>query len=346
MSQGDGDRGDDATGETAYLLEELPVMYVLTRERDGEGIIEGCNQRFVDTLGYDRGDVVGRPITDLYAPESAVAADEGGYQRALEDEFTSEARELVRADGTVVHTLLRAVPRTEDGEVVGTRALFVDVTTREQRRQQAALLNRVIRHNLRNDMTVILGHASLLAGELDGDLGDSAAQIEATAHRWDDLIDKVQRLRRVASVDPDWERTDLADVLAGLERRLADAYPNAVLTFLRPQAGEVTVRPEAELALRELCENAITHTPDENPEVIVTVSTDGPWVELTVADDGPPIPDTELVPLTSGETSPLLHGTGLGLWTVRMAMDRVGGEVQLVQNDADGTIITIRYPSE
>jgi signal transduction histidine kinase len=67
---------------------------------------------------------------------------------------------------------------------------------------------------------------------------------------------------------------------------------------------------------------------------------------VPVADDGPPIPDTELAPLTSGETTPLLHGTGLGLWTVRMAMDRVGGEVRLIENDDEGTIVTIRYPSE
>jgi signal transduction histidine kinase len=81
--------------------------------------------------------------------------------------------------------------------------------------------------------------------------------------------------------------------------------------------------------------------------VAVAVSTaSGPWVELTVADDGPPIPDTELVPIERGESTPLLHATGLGLWTVRMAVDRVGGDVDLVVNDDHGTAITIRYPAD
>lgn len=79
----------------------------------------------------------------------------------------------------------------------------------------------------------------------------------------------------------------------------------------------------------------------------VAVSTaSGPWVELTVADDGPPIPDTELVPIGRGESPPLLHATDLGLWTVRMAVDRVGGDVDLVVNDDHGTAITIRYPAD
>ena len=322
-------------------------MYVLTRERDGCGIVERCNERFVDTLGYDREELLGDPITAVYTPESAAAAREGGYQRALEDEFTSESRELVRADGTVVHTLLRAVPRREDGAVVGTRALFVDVTTREQRRQQAELLNRVLRHNLRNDMTVILGHASLLTADLDGDHGDSAATIRDTARRWDRLIDKVQQVRQVATVDPDWERSDLASVLDGLERRLAETYPDATITVLHPESGVATVRPEIELALAELCENALDHATHETPAVAVAVSTrSGPWIELTVVDDGPPIPDSELVPIEAGETTPLLHATGLGLWTVRMAVDRVGGDVELVVNDDHGTAITIRYPAD
>jgi len=338
---------DGETGDPAYLFEELPVMYVLTRERDGCGIVERCNQRFVDTLGYDRAALIGEPIASVYTPASATAAREGGYRRALEDEFTSESRELVRADGTVVHTLLRAVPRREDGSVVGTRALFVDVTTREQRRQQAEVLNRVLRHNLRNDMTVILGHASLLATDLDGDLGDSVATIRETARRWDRLIDKVQQVRQVATVEPDWERSDLAGVLEGLERQLSEAYPDAAVTVLRPAAGEATIRPEVELALTELCENALDHATHETPAVTVAVSTgSGPWTELTVVDDGPPIPETELVPIEAGEPTPLLHATGLGLWTVRMAVDRVGGDVDLVVNDDRGTAITIRYPAD
>jgi signal transduction histidine kinase len=272
----------------------------------------------------------------------------GGYERALRDEFTSEARKLVRKDGTVVHTLLRAVPWTgSDGETVGTRALFVDITDRQQRRQQADILNRLLRHNLRNDMTIILGHAALLAEDLDDEHAQSAEQILETVRRWQRLVEKVQRIRRLLADDHNWTRSDLGNALERIESDLASAHPDATIRVIRPPEGVGTIRPEIELALTELCENAIRHADVDAPEVVVTASVpDDPWVELTVTDTGPAIPDNELVPLREAETTPLLHGTGIGLWMVRLAAEQVGGEVIVRENDEGGTVITIRYPTE
>lgn len=341
MSHGAGD-----VGELEHLLANLPVMYVLTRTADEGAIIDACNRRVVETLGYNREELLGRPLSDVYTPTSATALENGGHERALHDEFTTAERELVRADGTVVHTLMRAVPRTEDDSTVGTRTVFLDVTARKQRRQQATVLNRLFRHNLRNDMTIVLSHASMLVDELDGFEGDSATQIRDTARRWDQLIKKVQRIRQVIARDDNWTQTDLAPVLERVEHQLDTQYPDARIRVLRPPPGIATIRPEIELALIELCENAIRHADATMPEVIVTVGAppDEPWIKLTVADDSPAIPDGELVPLQEDETTPLLHGTGIGLWMVRLAVDCVGGEVDIVENSDSGTAVTIRYP--
>jgi PAS domain S-box-containing protein len=335
------------TGDVRSLFADLPVLFVLTRAEDGRAIITDCNDRFAERLGYDREGVLGRPLCDLYAPDSAADLDER-YSETLADEFTTAERDLLCADGTVVHTRVRAVPRTDDdGGVVGTRALFVDVTRREQHRRQAAILNRLLRHNLRNDMTVVLNHASALAEELDDTERDSARAILKIAQRWDRLVRKVQQIRRVVSPADDWTPTDLAAVLERIEASFDDRYPDATVEVLRPDDGAAVVRPEIELAITELCENAIRHADDVDPNVLVTVSlpSDDDWVTLTVADDGPPIPESELVPLGEDEATPLLHATGLGLWMVRLAVDRVGGTVSVVDNDDDGTAVTIRYPA-
>jgi PAS domain S-box-containing protein len=118
------------------LFETAPVMYAMTRDDDGVPVVSGCNQRFLERLGYDREDVVGTPLAELYTADSAAKLlDEGGFARALGGEFTSEERQLVTADGEVIETLLRAVPRYDaDGEPVGTLTLFVDVTERRRAR--------------------------------------------------------------------------------------------------------------------------------------------------------------------------------------------------------------------
>ncbi|MFB6179064.1 MAG: ATP-binding protein [Halorientalis sp.] len=340
-------QGAGEGGELQRLLGELPVLSVLTRASGGRAIIEACNRQFATTLGYDREELLGRPLADLYTPASAAALERGGYQRALADEFSTATRELLCADGTVVVTEMRALPRTdEDGTVLGTRAVFVDVTAREQRRQQVAILNRLLRHNLRNDMTVILNHASMLADDLDARQADQAECIVEMIERWDHFIQKVQRIREVLSPETNWSRTDLAQTLDHIETKLSDYYPDARIRLLRPSEGIATIRPEIELALLELCENAVRHTDQPDPEVVVTVGTppNEPWVKLTVANQGPAIPEPELLALGDDDTSPLLHGTGLGLWLVRLAVDHVGGEVEVVENTDAGTAITIWYP--
>jgi PAS domain S-box-containing protein len=118
------------------LFELAPVMYVLTSEENGRPLVTDCNQRVLDRLGYDRDEVVGSPLVALYTEESARALlDEGGYERALGGEFTREERALVASDGSVVETLLRAVPRYDtEGRTVGTVTLFLDVTKRRRAR--------------------------------------------------------------------------------------------------------------------------------------------------------------------------------------------------------------------
>jgi|GEM_PF-737253 len=110
------------------LFEEAPVMYVITRNQAGLPIIEDCNNLFLSKLGYSRAEVIGQPLTQFYTPDSCAKLLEGGYQRGLEGFFTVEERELLTRTGRVVPVLLRALPETTpEGQVQGTRAMYVDI---------------------------------------------------------------------------------------------------------------------------------------------------------------------------------------------------------------------------
>ena len=121
------------------LFEEAPVMYVITRNQAGIPVITDCNELFLGTLGYGRAEVLERPLADFYTPESRAALFEGGgYQQALSGHFVAQERQLLTREGRVVETLLQAVPEMDaEGRVVGTRAMYVDIT--ERKRAEAAL---------------------------------------------------------------------------------------------------------------------------------------------------------------------------------------------------------------
>ena len=164
------------------LFEEAPVMYVITRHPEGEPIIADCNHQFLDTLGYTRDEVIGRPLADFYTPESRARLIEGGgYQRALAGEFIAEERELVTRDGGVITTWLRAVPETDsEGRVVGTRAMFVDISALKQaerllrrQRDRMAAHGRILEATLRTTDLDELLHFILdeVLAFLDAELG-------------------------------------------------------------------------------------------------------------------------------------------------------------------------------
>jgi PAS domain S-box-containing protein len=109
-------------------------MAVVTRAEKGKPIIEDCNDLFVDTVGYEKSELVGAELERFYTAESQrEMLGEGGYERALSGEFVRENRGLVAANGETVETLLRAVPRKNTpGGSRGTLAFYVNMGERRR----------------------------------------------------------------------------------------------------------------------------------------------------------------------------------------------------------------------
>ena len=128
----------DVSGKEGQF-EDAPMMYVLCETgADGLPEIRDCNQLFLETLGYERSDVIGRPLADFYTPESVRdLIDRGGYHLALAGRAGDVERELAARDGRVIKALLRALPVHDDeGRPIGTRAMLIDITERERWRNE------------------------------------------------------------------------------------------------------------------------------------------------------------------------------------------------------------------
>jgi PAS domain S-box-containing protein len=131
------------------LFEDAPVMYAVFRGVDDEPIIEDCNDRFLDRLGYERDDLLGRSVWELYADESMDRAVEG-FDRGRKGTFGQQERTLVDADGNRIETLFRASPRVDErGDVIGTIGLYVDITERKRHARTLERLHDATRALLR-----------------------------------------------------------------------------------------------------------------------------------------------------------------------------------------------------
>ncbi|MCA9979290.1 MAG: GAF domain-containing protein [Anaerolineales bacterium] len=141
------------------LFEQAPVMYVLTepKELDGQPVIYDCNQLFLQALGYSRQEVIGKPLIAFYSAWSIeMLLPQGGYARVMENKIVEGEREFITAEGNTLDVWLRAMPRHDDhGRVIGTRAMFVDISPLKQAQRQAEAYSQQLAtlHHLHIEMT-------------------------------------------------------------------------------------------------------------------------------------------------------------------------------------------------
>lgn len=208
--------------------------------------------------------------------------------------------------------------------------------------QQNTVLNRVLRHNIRNDMNVILGRAE----DLDQNGNGDATAVDTIRRKAMEVIRLSDAARDIDALHSSVELTQM-DV-GGLARRVVAAaetsYPDAEIDAAVPDSAWASVSPVFESALDNVIENAIQHN-TESPRVHVAVDRDATddAVTITVGDNGPGIPQQQLdILFADGETQ-VRHGNGLGLWLTKWIVESCDGELAIETSEA-GTTVTITVP--
>ena len=234
----------------------------------------------------------------------------------------------------------------QHGQEFGAVITLADVTEREIREGQLRVLNRVLRHNLRNEMDVV--HA--LAGENDVPPG-VGGRIKATA---DKLLETSERAREVEQLMDSSSTTptvvDIGQVTASVVEDVRERHPEvAIEASVRLDRTVHTDRTILRHVLSNLIENAAEHNDADTPEVSVTVDSvdrDGAQlVEIAVADNGPGIAEQERRVVETGEETALRHGSGLGLWTARWGARILGGTLSFDTEHGGGTVVSVALPA-
>ena len=328
-------RTDELESKYRHLFEEAPIMAVVTRVEDGRPVIDDCNQQFVETLGYDRDDVIDAELASFYVPESRQKLLEYGYDRALAGEFMRESRKFVTADGGVVETVLHAVPRHDaNDEIVGTLALYVDVAERKTLERQKERLEEfasIVSHDLRNPLNIAQSRTRLAREDCDTEHLDHVSR----AHdRMASLIDDLLTLARSGEGVGELESVDLA----ALAERCWANVPSADATLVVETERAIRAdRSRLRQLLQNLFSNALEHG---GAGVTVTVGTldDG----FYVADDGHGIPDSIREAVFEAGYSTAEDGTGFGLRIVEQVADAHGWTVDVAVSEAGGARFEVR----
>jgi len=314
-------------GERA-AIDDLGAPVVIVDEQRRVVTLNGAAER---AFGLRKAEALTRPLSELLGEDGdpteteSVTVNSRGRRRI----FAVTATPLADAGGTHV----------------GHTVVFQDVTAERRREQRLDVLNRVLRHNLRNDMTVVQGFTEAAAEEVDDPaVRDMLARAESKATELVALGEKARTVERVLDSDPRAERVDVADLLATVRAEHVDGDAEADEATVTVEATDVAVTSDPavlQVVVGTLLENALEHA-GEAPTVVLSAERRDDAVAITVADDGPGVPDHELDVLTAGAESALEHGSGLGLWLANWGATTLGGELSF--DTGDGTRATLTVP--
>ncbi len=218
-------------------------------------------------------------------------------------------------------------------------------TRADQLARQLTVLNRVLRHDIRNTANIIQANAELLTDEP----GDTATKVDTIKQQATDLVTLGKRAKNIEQVlieqGENHERVDIASRVRTCCDRIRRDYPVAEIETSLPSTLPVITHQLIDSALMNVIENAVEHNDKRVPHVTIestVVSRDGTdYVELEIADNGPGIADYETSVLERGYETDLEHTSGLGLWLVSWIVTNADGHIRFEENEPEGSIVCL-----
>ncbi|WP_424014457.1 PAS domain-containing sensor histidine kinase [Halorubrum xinjiangense] len=220
-------------------------------------------------------------------------------------------------------------PIVRDSEVVRITGFTKDVTDRRRRERQLVVMDNLLRHNLRNDLNVVLGTVE----ELEADVPNSAEHTAVIRRVGEGLLETAQKEREIIELITDHRETDQIDLRSLVEEcveTVRDRFPEGSITVDGLDAVAVDGRCELRSAVIELLENPFQHSDGGTETVRVRLRRTEAGAELVVEDDLPAIPAVEADVLTGDhDMTRVYHSSGLGFWLVYWSVELSNGTVSV-----------------
>ncbi len=347
---------------------------------DARDVVTGVSDSWLTLLGYDRSDVIGRKVSDFWAPGDRSSLELERATLWAEGEVRHLERHFLTREGAVIEAIVTSRLERRGG-VSWVLSALTDVTARrraeaalrasEERLHQAQKMEAVgqltggIAHDFNNMLQGIGGGLELMdrriaQGRIE-ELGRYIAAARQAVDRAAGLTHRMLAFARRQSLQP--RDVDPDALVKGMEELIRRTLGPEIELNLHLRDGSWPARcdpNQLESALLNLAINARDAMPDGGSLTIATADRHlseadladheaigpGDYVEMTVADTGtgmpPDVLERAFEPFFT--TKPLGQGTGLGLSQIYGFVQQSGGFVRLESQPGVGTKVRLHLP--
>jgi PAS domain S-box-containing protein len=329
------------------LLDVVPVARTKVLDNMDDAVfVVNLRDRIVDANGAARdlaGDeaVVGEPLDALFdttvldVPEAA-------------DEITREI--TLDMDGDPRHYDLKLSSLYDARESITGRVLVLrDITELKDREKELTVLNRVVRHDIGNEMNVIQGHGEALRGYVEEGGEQHLEHVLDSSAQVTELTETVRDLTNTVTSDEtlSLHAVPLGTVIHKEVDKARSNYPEATFEVAFEHTGSVRANEMLSSVFTNLFNNAVLHNDTDDPRIWISMEQHEDVVHVQVADNGPGVPPDQADELFGRGVKGLeSEGTGVGLYLVDTLVTGYGGEVWVDNGPDGGAIFTIELRTD
>ncbi|MCX6274987.1 MAG: PAS domain S-box protein [Bacteroidetes bacterium] len=327
------------------------------------GKISEANDFMAKMYGYLKSDeLIGRRIRDFYYLENNF--DEEKTRDFLTSFISNnyrisnaESKEMDRA-GNIRYILNNNIGIVENGFLVRTWGVQTDITDRKKTEHELMESNQELdtffykaSHDLKGPLASILGIVNLARLENKEKVIEKYfSMIDTSVRRLDrtlmDLIELARTRKGVSKLSKIYVRALVDEILQSLSH--TENYPR--IKFEIEVDGSIGIMADKVLVLsvfQNLIHNAINYGNKENPSIKIRVDGTDSGIKLEVTDNGKGIADhvKHRVFEMFYRGHPDSSGSGLGLFIVKNAIEKLKGKVWFDSEDGKGASFYAEIPN-
>jgi PAS domain S-box-containing protein len=352
------------------LYENAPDMYVSISAKTAK--ILTCNKTLAKVLGYQKEEVIGLSVFDLYLPDCLEAAKEASRTFAEKGEVHDVELQLRRKDGSKIDVSLNSsAVRDKDGKILFSRSSWRDITERKRiekqiekdtklQQEEAKVkgeFTSMVSHELRTPLQVIKGGVEIVLNGTLGSLNDEQKeQLDAVKRNIDRLTRLIHDVLDYQKLDSGYMQfqmrpinvNDLVRDTAELFTPLAEMKGLDLICHLNSDSENVVCdKDKIAQVLVNFIDNAVKFS--KRGCVTVTSEKKENSIFVSVHDEGAGIKEEDqskifenFTQLSAGTKK---GGTGLGLAICKKIVEGHGGQIGVESEPGKGSTFYFELPN-
>ncbi|HET9130963.1 MAG TPA: PAS domain-containing sensor histidine kinase, partial [Terriglobia bacterium] len=324
----------------SQLFQNSPMAIVFL---DDKGNVVQINQGFEELFGFSIEELKGHGLNAYIVPEELEA--EGNDLNSLITSYKVIRIETVRRrkDGEMLSLIVYGVPVHMEDKTIGIFGVYVDITEQKKIEKELKIRNTEldnfvykVSHDLRAPLSSILGLVNLanMPGNTDNPgtyMSLIGRKVEQLDHFISDVLSHSKNLKQDVTI----EKVDLKQIIAGTFTDLSYLRTAEVVNTEIDILGSDFYTDRWRLAeiFRNLISNAIKYRrmDIDRPTVKVTVRINDQEADISFSDNGIGIEPDKLLNIFEMfyRASTQSDGSGLGLYIVKNAVEKLGGQIDV-----------------